>query len=204
MTDSNSGRHTGGTGIALPAEPPRRGIERADSDARVLPRFEDVFRDHFDFVWSGLRHLGLPVPAVDDAVQDVFLVVHRRLAEFQGRSALRTWLYGIVLRVAMNHRRKLRRTETSEAEPIPLTVDDGRPGPAADAERSEALRLLERLLSELDEDKREVLVLADLEQFTAPEIAELLGIGVNTVYSRLRAARKLFNLALARQRKGRP
>jgi RNA polymerase sigma-70 factor (ECF subfamily) len=138
---------------------------------------------------------------VDDAAQDVFLVVHRRLAEFQGRSTLRTWLYGIVLRVARNHRRKLGRPEVSEAGPIPLTLDDGRPGPADEAERLEALRLLARLLAELDEGKREVLILADLEQFTAPEIAELLGLSVNTVYSRLRAARQLFNEATARHRK---
>lgn len=199
MTDSGRERHSRDMGLALPAETQPEAA-RSGSGAPIPARFEDVFRDHFDFVWSGLRHLGVPLSAVDDAAQEVFLVVHRRLGDFQGRSSLRTWLYGIVLRVAGNQRRSLRRSPATEAEPIPLTVDDGRPGPAADAERSEALRLLERLLAQLDEEKREVLILADLERFTAPEIAELLGLGLNTVYSRLRAARQLFNQAAARHR----
>jgi RNA polymerase sigma-70 factor, ECF subfamily len=199
MTDSPSTGHKEGTGLALPAE---RVGERAGSPAapRAELRFEEIFRSYFDFVWGGLRRMGVPAASVDDAVQDVFLVVHRRQQDFEGRSSLKTWLYGIVLRVAHDHRRSLARAG-GEGQPLPPALADGRPGPQEAAARSEALRLLARLLGELDEEKRDVFVLADLEQLSAKEIAEIVGTNVNTVYSRLRAARRQFNEAVARSRR---
>src|SRR4051794_16597314 len=71
--------------------------------------FEEVYEEHFSFVWRAARRLGAPAAAVDDVVQEVFLVVHRRLPEFAGRSSLKTWLFAIVLRVVRDHRRSLRR-----------------------------------------------------------------------------------------------
>lgn len=193
MTDPSRPGHSPGVSAALPAPSVRRG--RAGG-----PSFEEIFKDSFDFVWSGLRHLGLPEASVDDAVQEVFLVVHRRLDDFEGRSALKTWLYGIMLRVAHDYRRKVRRA--GQLEPIPEGLVDARPGPHEVAARSESLRLLEKLLSGLDEAKRDVLVLADMERLTAPEISEILGVPANTVYSRLRAAREQFNAAVAEYQRG--
>jgi RNA polymerase sigma-70 factor (ECF subfamily) len=163
------------------------------------PCFREVYDGYFDFVWRTLRRMGVPLSQLDDAAQDVFLVVHRRLGDFEGRSSLKTWLFGIVLRIASDARRSAgrRRTEPlSEQEPASVSMDT----PAEATERAEAARLVRDLLEQLEEGKRAVFVLAELEQMTAPEIAEALGVNLNTVYSRLRAARREFVCALERHR----
>ncbi|MGC4122315.1 MAG: sigma-70 family RNA polymerase sigma factor [Myxococcales bacterium] len=169
--------------------------------AEPKPRLEEIFKDYFAFAWTGLRRLGVQEAALDDAVQDVFLVVHRRLPDFQRRSAIKTWLYGIMLRVAHDHRRA--RQRKGESEPLDEGWADRRPGPQEAASRTEGLRLLEKILEGMDEEKRDVLVLADLEQLSAPEISEIVGANPNTVYSRLRAAREQFNEAVVRYQRGR-
>ena len=190
MTDSPGSGHKGATGLALPAQEGRTGMAAAEpATGGAALRFEEVFRTCFDYVWRSLRRLGVPDASVDDAVQDVFLVVHRRAADFEGRSSLKTWLYGIVLRVAHDYRRsKIRHG----GDPVPLdeSMRDGGPGPHEAAVRCEALRVLQELLSQMDEEKRDVLVLSD---------AEVLGVPINTVYSRLRAARRQLNEALERR-----
>jgi RNA polymerase sigma-70 factor (ECF subfamily) len=158
-----------------------------------------VYAEHAPFVWRSVRRLGVPLGAVEDAVQDVFLVVHRRLAEFEGRSSVRTWLFGIVRRVVRDHRPS-RRQEPTDAlvlDSLPGALDAG---PVALAERAEAARTLQSLLDTLDDEKREAFVLVDLEEMSVPEAAEALGANVNTVYSRVRAARQDLEQALARAR----
>jgi RNA polymerase sigma-70 factor (ECF subfamily) len=154
-------------------------------------------------VWRSLRRLGIPQPQLDDAVQDVFLVVHRRLGEFEGRSTVKTWLFGIALRVASVHRRSAARRPT---EPLTEEPADVAAPAAAESlsEAREAARLVHQLLDSLDEDRRAVFVLSELEQMTAPEISAALGVNLNTVYSRLRLARRDFDAALARYRARRP
>lgn len=197
MTDPPGRGHQDGTGLALPAQE-----QQGPAPAGEPPlRFEEIFKDYFGFAWTGLRRLGVAPGALDDAVQDVFMVVHRRLGDFERRSALKTWLYGIMLRVAHDYRRKVQRSGVGE--PLDEGLADKEPGPQEAAAKAEGLRLLETLLEGMDEAKRDVLVLADLEQLTAPEIALLLGINSNTVYSRLRAAREQFNEAVARSQRGR-
>jgi RNA polymerase sigma-70 factor (ECF subfamily) len=166
------------------------------------PAFEAVYEELFDFVWRSLRRLGVTPAGIDDAVQDVFIVVHRRLPEFAGRSSLKTWVLGIALRVARDHQRSRRRK--GDHEELDARIPDAAPGPVESLARAEALRELDRILSTLDEDKRAVFVLAEIEELTAPEIAEALEINVNTVYSRLRAARRAFDAALAASRGGAP
>ena len=173
-----------------------RAREPADRDAI----FEHLYEEHFAFVWRSLRRLGVPTCYLDDAVQDVFLVVHRRLDDFEGRSSMRTWLFGILLRVARQQRRTSIRKRRVGCE---ADADlDAAPGhndtPHVHAERNEARRTLHAILDELDEDKRTVFVMAELEQMTKPEIAALLDVNVNTIYSRLRAARAAFDAAVAR------
>jgi RNA polymerase sigma-70 factor, ECF subfamily len=166
--------------------------------------FEAVYDDQFDFVYRNVRRLGVPAAHVDDAVQEVFLVVHRRLGEFEGRSSVKTWIFGILARVAADHRRSLRRKSPHLRSPggvvEPDTIVDERDGPHEAIARAEGVRLLHALLDELDDDKRVVLVLAELEQMSAPEIAESLGCNLNTVYARLRAARREFEQAAQRER----
>jgi RNA polymerase sigma-70 factor, ECF subfamily len=166
--------------------------------------FDAVYDACFEFAWRTARRLGVDESSVEDVVQEVFFVVHRKLPEFEGRSALRTWVYSIVLHVVRHHRRSLRRKDGPLA---PLTeahladLPDGRSaGLLAAAETRDDVRRLDQLLRALDDEKREVFVLAHLEEMTAPEIADILGENVNTVYSRLRAAKEQFEAALDRQR----
>jgi RNA polymerase sigma-70 factor (ECF subfamily) len=144
--------------------------------------FEEVFTTHGRFVWRALRYLGVGESDLDDACQEVFLVVHRRLSDFEGRSSLRSWVYGIALRVAADYRKSafVRRRSTSEVAPEPSA-------PSAQG-RAEARQLLQRALDRLDDDKRTVLVLHELEGFSIPEVAELVGCPVQTAYTRLHAA----------------
>ena len=171
--------------------------------ARPWPDFDAVYEQHFDLVWRTARRLGVPESAADDVVQDTFVVLYHRLGDYDGETSMRRWLIGILTRVVSEHRRRYRRKEAAN---VPHPEDSERalascaPAPSADLEQAEAVRLLDALLTELDEDKREVLVLAHLEELTVPEIAELLGANVNTVYARLRAARREFDAAYARHR----
>jgi RNA polymerase sigma-70 factor (ECF subfamily) len=140
----------------------------------------------------------VPLAQVNDAAQEVFIVVHRRLPDFEARSSLKTWIFGIALRVASEERRSARRRPEAPLDSdLPArAVSD----PHEDVARAQAVRVLYALLDELSDEKREVFVLAELEQMTAPEIAELLSINLNTVYSRLRAARRDFDAALSARR----
>ena len=162
--------------------------------------FDSVYDEHFPFVWRSVRRLGVAEASVDDVTQEVFLVVHRRLADFEGRSSLKTWLYGVVLRVVRGHRRTLQRKTRPQGGELEAIEDTTAATPYESAEKAQAVRLLHALLDALDDDKREVFVLAELEQLPAPEIAEATGTNVNTVYSRLRAARREFEEAVARHR----
>lgn len=167
------------------------------------PDFEDLYARYFDFVWRNVRRLGVPEAEVDDAAQEVFLVVHKKLGEFVPRSSHKAWLFGIVARVARDHRRVLlRKSPMMRAADPPLDPDQVAiaTGPDERFDRGEAVELLHRLLDGLDDDKRAVFVLAELEQMSAPEIAEALGTKLNTVYGRLRAARREFDEAAARLR----
>lgn len=175
--------------------PSPRSLEISE-ETRELPSFELLYTQHFRGIWRTLRRLGVAAAQLDDAAQDVFVVAYRRLAEFDGRS-LRGWLYAIAVRVASDYRRgAARRQSLPLAESLPTLVPD--PGRAS--ELNESVRILHSLLGELDETKRIAFVLGELEELSAPEIAEVLGVNLNTVYSRLRAARGDFDAALKRHR----
>lgn len=156
--------------------------------------FVSVYYAHFDLVWRILRRLGVPFDQLEDAAQDVFLVLHRRLADIDPKVSLRSWLFGTARRVASDFRRGLRRHERRVQA---FAVVHDHPARERIVERAEAADFVQRFLDRLDPDKRMVFVLADLEGFTAPEIAEALEVKLNTVYSRLRAARAEFERAIA-------
>jgi RNA polymerase sigma-70 factor, ECF subfamily len=157
--------------------------------------FASVYEAHAAFVWRVLRGMGVSDSQVEDAVQEVFIVVHRRLPEFDGRHSIKTWLFAIAFRVACDQRRKLKRGRSHQ--PIDDHLRDRSPGPAETAERLEAARIFEKLLDQVDVEKRAVLVLAEIEGMTVPEIAAATGVRTNTVYSRLRRARIQLNQALS-------
>jgi RNA polymerase sigma-70 factor (ECF subfamily) len=167
-------------------------------EAAALPKLElsVVYEAQFDFVWRSARRLGVSPLYLDDVVQEVFLVVHRRLLEFEGRSTLRSWLFGITRRVVRDQRRSAQRKPATPLNDDPI---DQRARSADQLlELREQAELLHALLAELDLDKREVFVLAELEQMSGPEIAASLQVNLNTVYARVRAARQAFEAALQR------
>jgi RNA polymerase sigma-70 factor, ECF subfamily len=160
--------------------------------------FEQVYAQHFAFVWRCLRALGVRDGAVDDAAQEVFMVVHRRLPEFRGESDLKTWLYGITRHVAAHHQRSVRR-KGSQHDPIHPDLPGTGPSPLDAAADAEAGAFVTDFVASLAPKLRDVFVLASLEQTSVPEVAQVLSIPVNTAYTRLRAARALFQRALARR-----
>jgi RNA polymerase sigma-70 factor (ECF subfamily) len=169
-----------------------------------LPRltFAEIYESCFAFVWRTARRLGTPEANLDDVVQEIFMVAYRRQHEFEGRSSVKTWVYGIVFNVVRAHRRELVAKQPhalhDERRADPDIVVDGGDGPHERAAKREAARFIHRFLAGLDDDRRDVFVLAELEQLSAPEIAALLDVPLNTVYSRLRLARVAFSKAVAR------
>lgn len=158
------------------------------SDATTRPDFEQLYDAHFAFVWRCARRLGVPEAQLDDAVQDVYLVVHRHLATYRPDHSPRAWLFSITRRVASDHRRRLRR-KGGLSELSPDAPGDDRDGPAAQAERNQASAIVRRFIAQLDDDHASVFVLSELEQMTAPEVAEILSIEPTRVYTRMRSSR---------------
>jgi RNA polymerase sigma-70 factor (ECF subfamily) len=168
-----------------------------------VPDFKQIYDEHLPFMWRAAHYLGVLPSAIEDVLQDVFLVVHRRLRSFERRSTVKTWMYGILLHVVRNHRRTLRRGPAPPPEGAPPLEDlavASEGGPEETLEAAEAMRTLHALLDELDEARREVFVLVELEQLGVPEIAELTGEKPNTIYGRLRTARQQFDAAVRRHR----
>jgi RNA polymerase sigma-70 factor (ECF subfamily) len=166
----------------------------------VAPRLDvvRVHEQHADFVYLSLQRLGVGDADVEDLLQEVFLVVHRRLHTFDGSSALRTWLFGICTRVAAGSRNKAyhRREESRGDLPTDTRASGATPEEAAAAGQDRAR--LAAILDTMDPEKRALFVMFELDEMSCEEIAELFGIPVGTVYSRLHAARKAFQGAVAR------
>lgn len=178
------------TPSTTPATMSQNPPARASSSVADVRR---MFVEYHDFVWRTLLYLGVPRALVDDATQDVFLVVHRRFSAFDRTRSGRSWLYGIARRVASGYRRAGRNASKHFSPETPRDVgDEGQ----RTHERIEAVDLIERFLARLDEGKRRVFLLAELEGMSAPEIARALDLNVNTVYARLRAARRRLAVAL--------
>ncbi|HEU4535600.1 MAG TPA: sigma-70 family RNA polymerase sigma factor [Polyangiaceae bacterium] len=153
--------------------------------------FEQLYDQHFAYVWRSLRRLGVPASDAADATQEVFLIVHRKHAEFEGRSKVSTWLFGICYRVASVRRRSARRRPEIPHE----MAHDDRPvelDPGADLERRQERAQLERLLDAMSLEQRAVFTLYELEGLEGEAIAALLELPRGTVYSRLRSAREIF------------
>lgn len=168
------------------------------------PAFREVFDRHGRYVWRTLRRLGVREADAKDMCQEVFMVVHRRLPEFDGSSSIRTWVYGITVRVASQYRRRAvhRREELSEQ----VVETPSAPPQHDDLEERWLRRRLEAALNGLDEHKRTVFVLYELEELTLSEISTVLGCPLQTVYFRLRTAREAVRRAfthVADERDGR-
>ncbi len=161
-----------------------RGKLKAANDVRRM------FEDHADFVWRVLARAGVSDSHLEDALQEVFIIVSNKLSQLEAGTRPTTWLYGIAVRVAANHRRKIRRRrEELGTEPDePVTMDEAA-NPETLAELAEARIRLAALLDQLAPEQRIVFEMFELEEQTCPAIAEQLGIPLGTVYTRLRTAR---------------
>ena len=168
------------------------------------PTFAELYDSYFGFVWRTASRLGTPESNLDDVVQETFMVAYRRLPDFEGRSSVKTWLYGIAFNVVRAFRREMGVKHPvalhAELRADPELLADRADGPHERTAKREAARFVDEFLRRLNEDQRDVFVLAELEQLSAPEIAEVIGAGLNTVYSRLRLARVEFAKAVARHR----
>lgn len=165
------------------------------SELAVTATFDDVYRLHVDLLYRSARAFGVGPSAVDDVLQDVFVVVHRRLPEHDQRGSLRTWLLRILFNVVREHRRRFRRQPMAVAE-VDVPASDA--SPEQRAELAQAGRLLLEILQTMDDDQRQVFVLAEIEQVPVTEIADAMGTNLNTVHSRLRLARRDYAAAVAR------
>ncbi len=171
------------------------------SQPPVLQAFRALYEEHAGFVWRNLRRLGVRDADVDDCTQEVFVVAHRRFHDFQDQGhGPRAWLFQIALRVASEARRHRRRhpeePDGGDAEARTTVA----PTQAESLATREALSRLDAALATIDEGRRAVLILHEIEEMTAPQIAQVLGIPLNTVYSRLRVARVELEDALSRRR----
>jgi RNA polymerase sigma-70 factor (ECF subfamily) len=164
---------------------------------RTIPGFRQIVDEYGVQVWRTLHYCGVHSADLQDLCQEVFLVIHRRIADFEGRSSLRTWIYQICVRVAAGHRRKARfRYEQVVAEPPDCAVLPTQGDALDDA------RMLDRLfviLNGLEQSKREVFVLYEMEEQSMSEIAEALDCPLRTAYSRLEAARQEITRAWQRE-----
>ena len=166
----------------------------------AVPAFAAIVEEHTPRVWRTLRRLGVREADVEDLCQEVFVVVHKRLASFRSEARMTTWLYSICLHVAQAHRRRgyVRRELV-----VDRLGDEGLHGhvdPEDELVVRERKRVLEAILDDLDLEKRALLVMFEIDEVPCDEIATMLGLPLGTIYSRLYGARKAFEKAVARFR----
>lgn len=183
--------------LAVPAAP----AFRARRVSNVKGRFQGVYDEHAAFVVRSLRRLGIPPCDLDDAAQEAFLVVHRKLDDFEGRSSMKTWLFGICLRVAADVRKRGQRKKETTLDEAPERVDEGH-HPFQNVAIQQARLQLEQLLDNLDPDKRAVFVLFELEEWPMNDIADAMGCPLQTAYARLYAARKTVESLMQQRQNG--
>jgi RNA polymerase sigma-70 factor (ECF subfamily) len=167
------------------------------SMALFSPEFRAIYDEHFEFVWCSLRRLGVREADTMDLVQKVFLAVHVGWGDFEGRSKIRTWLFGICRRVASDYRRSspIRREIVTDAAAMDLRRDDQH---VLGAESRQRASVAEAILNRMPEPQRVVFVLFELEEMSGEDIAELLNLSIGTVRSRLRLARERFRREVKR------
>jgi RNA polymerase sigma-70 factor, ECF subfamily len=181
--------------------PPAPAPTPGSPGARARPALPQIYEECFGYVWTCLKRLGVWERDLEDATHDVFLVVHRRLPDYDPERPLKPWLAGIATRVASEFRRRAqhrRETLSEDGEMENTSATPSRGVPAADVAFVDKQRrdLVLRALERLDFDRRSVLVLHDIEGHAMPEVAVALDANVNTLYARLRAARLDFAAAV--------
>jgi len=160
--------------------------------------FRSLYEHYFPLVWRWATRLGIPHSALDDVVQEIFLAIFQHVDEFEGRSSLKTWIFGVTIGVTRNFRRRHTSGPVGGSSSELDTLLERAPHPEEIAQQSEALALLQTILDALDDEKREVFVLSELEELTMIEISQIVGVSPNTITSRLRLARQAVQAAWER------
>ncbi len=181
----------------LVSEPTEAQQPAPETPATALD-FRRIYQENANFVWRTMRRLGVQPAHLEDACQEAFLVVHRKLAGFDGKSE-KSWLFAIALRVAADHRKRAHIRRERVTGEVPEVVMP--PSQHDDLEKSRARDFLQAVLDDLDDDKRAVFVLYELEGMAMPEIADAVGCPVQTAYSRLHAARRRIQDAVAQAKR---
>ena len=183
-------------GASQPLSLPSR-FSRSQPAGDSERRLRALMQAQFDFVWRCLRRLGLSAADADDATQEVFLVASRKLASIADGSE-RQFLFGTALRIASTRRRSLRRRREELQDSLDEHDEQSAPGPERLAQLSRARLQLQELLDGLSFELRAPFILFELDELSVPQIAQLLGLPIGTVSSRLRAAREEFQAAVRR------
>ena len=201
-------RYAGLVGTRRLASLSRGHVEATESSGQAAgavgahdapPSLAEIFRGYAPFVWRALRRLGVRETDVEDLCQEVFVVVHRKLGEFEGRSSLKTWIYGICARTASDYRRSGRVQREVVTDTPPDTAHE--PTQHDVVALRQARVTLDRILDLLDDDKRSVFVLYEIEELSMTEVADALSCPLQTAYSRLHAARKIVDSAVERAKR---
>ena len=196
-------RHYLALALDLLTEHPAQGSSTTDEAQRLSPSaLRRLVKDHYDFIWRLLARLNVSGPEVDDAAQQVFMVLVSRERLTIKVGSERAFLYGVALRVAKEFRRRAQ-NQLNHVSPDAENLVDRAPDLEAVAEQRQARRQLDRILESMPENLKEAFILFELEDMTVPQIAELLGIPTGTVASRLRRARALFQKCVADLRSAR-
>jgi RNA polymerase sigma-70 factor (ECF subfamily) len=167
----------------------------AQKRAAVSKAFASLYRDHVGFVLHSLRRLGVPERHLEDVAHDVFVAVHRKFGTYDPERPARPWLFGFCYRASLDHRR-LHAHRHEQLHPSGAADGEADGTPEDQASAAQARARVIHALSELPVEQRAVLVLHEMEELSVPEAAEVLGVNVNTAYSRLRLARRAFEAAL--------
>jgi len=186
--------------ISVPAVPSPLEFAADEPVPSSTAVFSEIYRDNVAFVWRSLRRLGVRERDVDDVCQEVFVIVHRKLSTFDTTATVRTWLFGIARRVAADHRKRAHVRRETLAAPSELDVNLARTSDESDGlELRRARAVLDEILDELDDAKRAVFVLFELEEMPMSEVAKAVECPLQTAYSRLAAARKQVESAVLRR-----
>jgi len=173
-------------------------LQKRDEASPGGVEFRGLYEAHFSRVWHTLRRLSVAERDLMDATQNVFLVVYRKLPEFQGRSQLSTWIFQICRRVASDYRRSgpVRKEVVTDSAELAVRAEHGQSPPLAE-DHAQRVGLARAVLDKLPEAQREVFILFELEQLSGEEIAAELHVPLGTVRSRLRLAREAFRREVA-------
>ena len=182
--------------VAVLEGSPEQGAAGGRASFLSLTDFEALYATYFHHVTRWVRALGCPASDIDDLAQEVFLVARKRLSQFEGGNSA-GWLYRIAQNVTRAHRRKVWLRRLLQLRPELQSEEGAGPTPVQAYEQREARRQMQRILSQMTERRRSAFFLFEVEGYSCEEIAQLEGVAVNTIYTRLHHARRDFMALLA-------